>query len=173
MPAVVLWSSFRPLCRSALGASLANMALFRVLRRFEGVLWRGCIFVWVEVFAWLVRLLCACRVRRLYDLWRVCLCFSSSLPMRLPFVLPCQSSGCLVLVILPVLSICVVLVALCGCVVVSFSLSVYAQKRKGARCFPCVLSSCVVGCPLFTPFPFQVSASTPDHNEYSCFAFLQ
>ena len=29
------------------------------------------------------------------------------------------------------------------------------------------------GCPLFTPFPFQVSAKTPDHNVCSCFAFLR
>ena len=33
-------------------------------------------FVWVEVFAWLVGLLCACGVRRFWGLSRVCLYFS-------------------------------------------------------------------------------------------------
>ena len=55
-----------------------------------------------------------------------------SFPLCLPFVF-CSSSGCLVLVILLVLSICVVLVALCGCVVVSFSLTDYTQKERAQR----------------------------------------
>ena len=56
-------------------------------------------------------------------------CFASC-----PFVLRC--SGCLLLVLFSALSLCVF--------VISFSLSVYTQKRKGAP-FWCVLSLWVVG----------------------------
>ena len=52
---------------------------------FLGGFWRvlgcGCMFVWVEVFALIVGLLCAWEVRRFYVLWRVCpyfFLFSSS-----------------------------------------------------------------------------------------------
>ena len=43
---MVLWwrvPSFRPLSRSSLGASLANMALFRVLRAFLGGFYGACV----------------------------------------------------------------------------------------------------------------------------------
>ena len=149
LPKCRLWSSgrvfrcFCPLCRFALGALPLNMALFRVLRRFEGVLWCGCIFVWVEVFAWLVWVLCACGVRRIRDLLRVCLRFFSSLPLFLSlyscflsFVLLC--SGCLCL------SSCIVFPFLLWLCVFFFPFGIYA-KREDAPCL-CVLSSCVVGC---------------------------
>ena len=57
--------SFCPLSRFVLGASLANMALFRVFRAFLesfGVFVCVCL-VWG--FLWLVGLLCACGVRRI------------------------------------------------------------------------------------------------------------
>ena len=57
--------SFCLLSRFVLGASLANMALFRVLRAFLGG-FMG--FVWVCLFwrfLWLVWLLYACGVRRI------------------------------------------------------------------------------------------------------------
>ena len=86
--------------------------------------------------------LCACGVRRLYDLWRVCLRFSSfapmfaflflSLPCLLSFVL--LWSGCLCL------SSCIVFV-------VSFSLADYAQKER-AQGF-CSLRPLFVCCGLY------------------------
>lgn len=57
--------------------SLADMALFRVLRAFWRVLGVSCGFVLLGCFAWLVWLLCACGVRRIKGLWRICLRFSS------------------------------------------------------------------------------------------------
>ena len=136
-----LWSSgrvlpaFCPLSRSSLGASLANMALFRVLRGFLegfGVL---CGFVLLACFAWLVGLLCACGVRRLKGLRRICLsfypfhsCFYSSLPFFLALSL--------------LLSACPLVLSLMLCLCVFFfPFGLYA-KRKGAPCW-CVLSSCV------------------------------
>ena len=43
-------------------------------------------FVWVEVFALIVWLLCACGVRRLYGLWRVCLYFVLFCPLLSSFL---------------------------------------------------------------------------------------
>lgn len=145
-----LWSSdralpaFCPPCRSALGAFPLNMPLFRVLRAF---LARFGGFVWVCLawrFAWLVGLLYACGVRRIKDLLRVCLYFSSSLPSFMLFALPFVLS--IPVVLLPCLC------SLCGlflgffclgcCFLFPFGL---CAKRKGAKCFPCVLSCPVVG----------------------------
>ena len=114
-------------------------------------------------FAWLVWLLCACGVRRIYDLWRVCLSFylslppfSSSLTCFCPFACPFLSllqlsSGCPLS--LPCLSLWVV---------VSFSLTDYTQKERAQRFVPCVLSCPIVGCfiwlRLYTPRTRQVSA---------------
>ena len=79
-------------------------------------------------------LLCACGVRRIKDLLRVCLyfssslrSFSSSLSVCLPFVLPCSSSGCLLLVLLPCLSF----PALALCFL--FPLRMYTDKKKGRK----------------------------------------
>lgn len=137
-------SAFYPLYRFMLVALLANMALFRVLRAF--LAWFG-VVVWVCLawrFAWLVWSLCACGVRRIKDLLRVCLYFSSSLPSFMLFALPFVLS--VPVVLLPCLC------SLCGlflgffclgcCFLFPFGL---CAKRKGAKCFPCVLSCPVVG----------------------------
>ena len=57
-------------------------AFLGVLAGFWGV---SCGFVLSWWFAWLVGLLYACGVRRLYDLWRVCLRFSSFAPVFASF----------------------------------------------------------------------------------------
>ena len=136
-------SAFCPLCCFVFGALYLNMALFRVLRAF---LARFGVVVWVCV-ACVLCVACvalyACGVRRIYGLLRVCLpfcllcsCFSSSLP----FVFPCLSSGCPVLVILPILSICFVFVGIWVCCwVFFFPCGLYA--KKGAI-------SCVLSCPV-------------------------
>ena len=89
LPNVWRWSSgrvfpsFCPLSRFALGALLANMGLFRVLRAF---LARFVGFVWVYVACGLCVAcvaLYACGVRRIKGLWRICLRFSSSLSLCL------------------------------------------------------------------------------------------
>ena len=64
-PAPTLWVCSVPLpCLCPLSCfafllCLSNMTLFRVLRGFWRVLGCGCMFVWVEVFALIVGLLCA------------------------------------------------------------------------------------------------------------------
>ena len=145
MPAVVLWScvpSFCPLSRFACGASLANMPLFRILRAF---LARFGGFVWVCLswrFLWLVRSLCACEVRWLYDLWRVCLRFSYVLPLVLSYLPLCFLFFAFLLVSLHCLLSCFALVVFClssclvfalfvGCCLL-FPYGLYA-KRKGAK----------------------------------------
>ena len=59
---------------SCISLQICSISLFK--GRFWRVLGCGCIFIWAWRFAWLVGLLCACGVRRLYDLWRVCPHFS-------------------------------------------------------------------------------------------------
>ena len=74
------------------------------------------------------------------------------------FRFPCLSSGCPVLVILPILSICFVFVGLWVCCwVFFFPCGLYAKERA-QRFVPCVLSSCVVGCSCFLS-PFGYSAT--------------
>ena len=97
-----------------------------------------CGFVLLACFSWLVWLLCACGVRRLYDLRRVCLYFSLLCLSFCPFVLLFVYLSALVVLC----SLCV-LVALYGCVVVSFSLSVYTQKKGRAVLVRPLLSCCV------------------------------
>ena len=83
-------------------------------------------------FAWLVGLLCACGVRRIKGLQRVCLSFSffaSAFHLLCPFLCP-LCSGYLLLVLLHCLC------GSLGVVVVSFSLSVYAQKERAQRFCP-------------------------------------
>ena len=140
MPAVVLWSSFCRLFRSSLGALLVNVALFRVFRAF---LARFYCSAWVCLswcFLWLVWLLCACGVRRLYDLWRVCLRFSFSLSVFLSFVLcfislPCLLS-CFALVVFCLSSflLCLFLCA-CGSLCFLFPLRIYRQKERAQSVF--------------------------------------
>ena len=118
---------FCPLCRFMLVLSLANMALFRVLRAFLGG-FMG--FVWVcvvLVFAWLVWLLCACGVRRFKGLRRIC-------PSFYPFasVFALLLSFCPFLC--PLWSCCprLVLSLSLWVVVVSFSLADgFRHKKKG------------------------------------------
>ena len=135
--AVVLWWCVALLYCFALGASLANMALFRVLRAF--LAWFGG-FVWV-CLVWVLFVACvalyACGVKRIKGLRRICLSFSL---FALLFVL---------------LSLCLLSLAcslaclVCSCVFVvfvfSFSLADYTQKKGRKGFAPCVLSSCVVG----------------------------
>ena len=94
--------------------------------------------MWFWCFAWLVGLLCACVVRRIRGLWRVCLPF-----VLLPFFFclsfhlftcfcpsPCLlCSGCLLLVLLSCL------VCSCGLCVFFFPYGLHA-KRKGAKVLP-------------------------------------
>ena len=105
-------------------------------------------------------LLCACIVRRLYDLRRVLpfVFFFSPLALSFsPFVLllSCFPAWLLFLV-LSFLSLWVV--------VVSFSLSDYAQKREGAPCW-CVLSCPVVG--LF-PLSYYLDSTAGDEIFHAC-----
>ena len=108
-------------------------------------------FVWVEVFALIVGLLCACGVRRLYDLMRVCLSFCPILSSFVLFLvlylvplllcLPFFLSSLLLLLSFFLLSLLVLLSSacplaclVCSCVLVgfvfSFSLSDYTQKER-------------------------------------------
>ena len=130
-------------------------------------------FIWVWCFALIVWLLCACGVRRLYDLWRVCLYFVLFCPLLSSFLSSILSSilsfcSCVCLSFCPLcscflcLSSCPLLVlSLSLWVVVSFSPSDYAQKRKDAPCW-CVLARPVVCCfiwlLLYIPRTRQVSA---------------
>ena len=136
--ALVLWSCVPCFCYLscfALGALLANVALFRVLRAFLAGLGVSCGFVLFWWFAWLVGLLCACGVRRIKGLRRICLsfypfrsCFSSSLPIFLALSL--------------LLSACpLVLSFMFWLCVFFFPFGIYA-KRKGAPCW------CVLSCPV-------------------------
>ena len=149
-----LWSSgrvfppFCPLFCFACGVLRLNVVLFRVFRGFlEGF---G-VFVWVCLswcFAWLVWLLCACGVRRLYDLRRVCLPF-----VRFSFFCPCVCSPFMLFAYLLGLCLCYSLLVLFACFVCPcglvclccffFPFGLYA--KKGAPCW-CVLSCPVVGC---------------------------
>ena len=104
-------------------------------------------FVWVWGFSWLVWLLCACGVRRLYDLMRVCLYFVLFCPLSCPLSCPlfCPLSCPFALVFaflftsLLLLSLLVLLSSACPLslpslslwvVVVSFSLAdVWAKER--------------------------------------------
>ena len=132
--ALVLWSCvplFCPLSRFVLGALSLNVALFRAFSAFlEGFMG----FVWVCLvwgFLWLVGLLCACGVRRIKGLRRICLYFSLFF-----FFYPVLISLLLVCFSLPLLfSACPLSCLICSCVlvafvVVSFSLSDYAQKER-------------------------------------------
>ena len=123
---------------SALGASLVNMALFRVLRAFlEGFM--GFVWVWLSwCFAWIVGLLCACGVRRFWGLLRVCLCFYPFVLCFYPFVLCFSSSSPIfwgfvfVVLGLSCLFVLFVLVSL-WVFVFSFSLTDYMQKERAQR----------------------------------------
>ena len=87
-------------------------------------------FVWVEVFALIVWLLCACGVRRLYDLMRVCLFFLSSLLLLLSLFLLSSACplGCLASALGLVLS-------LCGLLLFLFPLRMCAQKERAQSVF--------------------------------------
>ena len=88
--------------------------------------WCGFVLSWC--FAWLVWLLYACGVRRFKGLRRVCLSFYLFAPafISFPTFFACP---------LLVLFICPLALSLWvfGCVVVSFSLTVYTQKERARR----------------------------------------
>ena len=153
-----LWSSggalpaFCPLvcialCRVA--CKYGSISRFKgVLRGFWGV---GVIFVWVWGFALIVGFLCACGVRRLYDLRRVCLYFVLFCPLLSSFLSSLMSfCSCVCLsfyLFAPAFFVCPLVLCLSSLslwVVVSFSLTVYAQKERALRVW-CVLSCPVVG----------------------------
>ena len=90
-------------------------------------------FVWVWCFAWIVWLLCACGVRRLYDLRRVCLYFflfssSSHIFWGFAFVVLGLSSW--------LLGFCSwsCPLSLCGLLFL-FPLRMYAQKERAQSVF--------------------------------------
>ena len=131
MPALVLWScapSFCPPCRSSLGALLANMPLFRVLRailaRFGVVVW-VCLSWW---FLWLVWVLCACGVRRIKDLLRICLSFSLFVPVFISLLQLFVLCPSLLWLSLLVLLHCLSFSALALCFL--FPLRMYRQKER-------------------------------------------
>ena len=99
-------------------------------------------FVWVEVFALIVGFLCACGVRRLYDLRRICPYFFLFFIFSAYLLWLCLCCPWLVLLVAWLLLLVLSFLSL-WVVVVSFSLSDVYAKRKGA--IPCVLSCLVVG----------------------------
>ena len=123
--------SFCPLSCFASGVLAANMPLFRIIRGFDGVLWVSCGFVLLWCFAWLVGLLCACGVRRLYDLRRVC----SYLSLYLPFYFSLCIAFCPLFFFALVVFACPLALSFLSCFVfvVSFSLSDYTQKERARR----------------------------------------
>ena len=112
-------------------------------------------FVWVEVFALIVGFLCACGVRRLYGLWRVCLYFVLFCPLLSSFLSSLMSfCSCVCLSFCPLCScfylfscfprlvllaawllLLVLSFLFVGCCCFFFPYGIYA-KRKGAKCCP-------------------------------------
>ena len=164
--ALVLWSCvplFCPLSRFALGALLANVALFRVFRGF---------LAWFVGFVWvcLVLVLCvacgalyACGVRRFKGLWRVCLRFSCFVlffdyvhSLFVLCVLLC--SGCLSL------SSCIVFVALWVWLLFPFPLRT-TRKKRGRKGFSLR--------PLFVCCECSNSCNVIKELRCRCFGFFQ
>lgn len=106
-------------------------------------------FVWVEVFAWLVWLSCACGVRRLYDLRRVCPSFSSFLLLSSLFLLSSCSCPASLLGFCswscPLYLYGLFLAFLPLGLLFPFPFRMYTQKERAQRFVPCVLSCPVVG----------------------------
>ena len=146
---------------------------FAILGRFQRVLGLVCGFVLVACFAWLV---CACRVRRFWGLWRVCLPFSLfALPFVLLLVLFSPYTALLWLPFAcPLALSCLGFPALSLLLLFPFRT---IRKKKGRKGFaPCVLSWCVVVCCLFHccvwyhktiagGFDSEVFASYPSNSE--------
>lgn len=118
-------------------------------------------FVWVWGFAWIVWLLCACGVRRLYDLMRVCLYFVLFCPLSCPLFCPFALVFAFLFVLFApafisfpaflglsswLLGFCSWSCPLSLWVVVSFSLADVCAKRKDAKCCSLrpLLSCCVL-----------------------------
>ena len=121
--------AFCPLCRFVLGAFPLNMPLFRVLRRF---IWVYRLFAWVcssWCFAWLVWLLCACGVRRIRDLLRVCLCFYPFILCFYPFAFRFLSLSLLFVLFALVVFLCPLALSL----LFLFPLRMYTDKKKGRK----------------------------------------
>ena len=136
MPALVLWSCVPLFYSSSLGASLANMALFRVLRgflaRFYGVRVGLC---------WLGGLRGFC-VRVELGGYMTCCVFAFVFHLLLSSFLSFCSCVCLLLCALSFLALVVFLCPLAlsflswFVFVFSFSLTDCTQKRKGAKVLP-------------------------------------
>ena len=97
-------------------------------------------FVWVEVFAWLVGLLYACGVRRIKDLLRVCPSFCpirSYLSLYLPFSFSLCIAFCLWLFFALVVFACPLVLSL----LFLFPLRT-TRKKKGRSVLVRPLSSC-------------------------------
>ena len=144
---------FTALC---LSCRLCIWLYFAFSGGLKGVLWCGCVFVWVWGFSWLVWLLCACGVRRLYDLMRVCLFFLSSLLLLLSLFLLSSACplGCLASALGLVLSLFV------GCCCFFFPYGCM-RKKKGRKVFLRPLLSCCVllylVAALYSSYSFGVS----------------
>ena len=114
-------------CACRVACKYGSISHFKGVLR--GVLWCGCMFIWVWGFAWIVWLLCAWGVWRLYDLMRVCLSFCplcSCFYLFSCFPRLVLLAAWLLILVLSSLSLWVV--------VVSFSLTDVCAKRKGAKC---------------------------------------
>lgn len=130
--ALVFWWCAPRLLPACLHCACRVACKYGSISRFKEV-FRGFygtdVFVWVEVFALIVGLLCACGVRRLYDLRRVCLSFCplcSCFYLFSCFPRLVLLAAWLLILVLSSLSLWVV--------VVSFSLTDVCAKRKGAKC---------------------------------------
>ena len=136
------------LCACRVACKYGSISRFKgVFRGFYGVRVGLCC---LGALRGLCGFLCACGVRRLKDLLRVCLPF---ILLYLSFVLFLVIFLVLLLLCLPYflsfslsLCCCCPLLVLSLWLVVSFSLSVYTQKERAQSVIPCVLASCVVGC---------------------------
>ena len=142
----VLLSCLLSLCCLCFPAIALKYALFRVF----GAFWRGlgasCGFVLLACFAWLVWLLCACGVRRIEGLWRVCPCFLLLCPY---FPLFCPAF-ILLLCFLSFYLLCSGCLCLFSCIVFSFLLCLCCflfpygriDKKKGRAVLVRPLLSC-------------------------------
>ena len=115
---------------------------FAFLGRFRGFLLFRVGLCWLGGLCGLCGFLCACGVRRIKDLLRVCLSFS---PFVSVFALLLCSFACFTLVVLG-LSSCLVLFVLVPLWSLLFLFPYRTtRKKKGRKGFPCVLSCPVVG----------------------------
>ena len=127
-------------------------------------------FVWVEVFALIVGLLCACGVRRLYDLRRVCLYFVLFCPLSCPLFCPFALVFAFLFTSLLLLSLFVLLssacpLSLCGLLF----LFPFRTMRKKERARRVGVSSLVL---LWVCFPYPITLIVLPETKYSMPATL-